>query len=351
MNRFEKHESREPSGGPQLTGWESVAAMANQYPQRKEIINPEKFEEPSEDSDTIASAVVEYTHCNLDSPSGYYQAIMTSGVERQHPEIKAYQSPAKEGFERAQFEEWKRNIVNLDARTAIERYGRGDTFNALKKLHNYLASGQDASTQAELLRQCFDGDDAGFDVAFDHLRYDRHSDAGWSYYSSRDVSLGMEERINADGRLYLNAEPMDTYDIADKFVKACQKTGLPYEFKINRDPSRADAMVFYIDNDDISGYVEILSGILGENPVLSQRTGVPPLLTKKVSDKIGYGDESGGASYSERQCEKFKNTIEAVTNSYRGQIISGTTQERARFLYANHHERFLQVLQSRLQHT
>ena len=173
-------------------------------PKQNESVDPAKFEKPSEDFDTIASAVVEYTHCDLGKKNGFYQAVMTSGVERWYPGIKANQSPAKEKFESARFEEWKQNIIDLDAQTAIEKYGRGDTFNALKKLHNYLRSGQNAPTQAELLRNCFDGDDAGFDAAFDHLRYDRHSDPGWNYYSSRDETLGLEERINADGRLYLN---------------------------------------------------------------------------------------------------------------------------------------------------
>lgn len=162
----------------QPTGWESVAAMANQYPNQNEVVDPVKFEKPSENFDTIASAVVEYTHCDLDKKNGFYQAVMTSGVERWCPGIKASQSPARDKFESTQFEEWKKNIIDLDAQTAVDRYGRGDTFDALKKLHNYLKSGQNASTQAELLKNCFDGDDAGFDIAYDYFRYDRHSDPG-----------------------------------------------------------------------------------------------------------------------------------------------------------------------------
>lgn len=313
-----------------------------------EVIDPASFEKPSDDFDAIASAVVAYTHCNLDKKGGYYQAIMTSGVERWYPGIESNKSPSRDKFESDRFEEWKHNIINLDAQTAIAKYGRGEIFDSLKKLHNYLKSGQDASSQAELLRSCFDGDDSGFDAAFYHLRYDRHSDPGWYYYSSRDEKIGFEDRIQADGRLYLNAEPMDTFNIAGKFVDVCKETGLPYEFKINRNPDRADAMVFYIDNKNISDYVNIINKILNDNPSISSRIGKPPLLTEKVSDKIGYGDENGNSSYNDRQCEKFQKTIEATVQSYRGEIPQGSIQERARFLYINQYEKFMNVLKSRL---
>lgn len=330
------------------TGWEGIASMANKYSKQDESVDPAKFEKPSENFDTIAAAVVEYTHCDLSKKKGFYDAVMTSGVERWYPEIKASQSPARDRFESARFEEWKKNIINLDAQTAIEKYGRGDTYDALKKIHNYLKSGQDASTQAELLRDCFNGDDDGFDVAFDHLRYDRHSEPGWMYYSSRDEKLGLEKRIDADGRLYLNAEPGDTFDIADKFVNACEEAELPYEFKINQFPDRSDAMVFYINNKDIEKYTEIISRILDENPKISQRVGKPPLLSEKATDKIGYGDETGGESYNERQCKNFQEVIEAVTNSYRGEVLQGSTQERARALYINHYEKFVNTIKDRL---
>ena len=331
-----------------LAGWERVAAMANKYPEKDEFVDPAKFEKPAENFNTIASVVVEYAHCDLDKKKGFYDAVMTSGVERWYPGIRASKNPARDRFESARFEEWKKNIINMDTQTAIEKYGRGDTFNALKKIHNYLKSGQNAKTQAELLMDCFSGDDNGFDVAFDRLRYDRHSGGGWMYYSSRDEKLGLEKHINADGRLYLNAEPGDTFDIADKFVNACKKVKLPYEFKINQFPDRSDAMVFYIDNNDVGDYVEIISRILDENPKISQRVGRPPLLSEKVTEKIGYGDETGGESYNERQCKKFQEVIEAVANSYRGEALQGSTQERAKFLYINHYEKFISTIKDRL---
>lgn len=273
---------------------------------------------------------------------------MTSGVKRWYPGIRASKNLARDRFESARFEEWKKNVINMDAQTAIEKYGRGDTFNALKKIHNYLKSGQNATTQAELLKDCFSGDNDGFDMAFKHLRYDRHSKGGWMYYSSRDEKLGLEKHINADGRLYLNAEPVDTFDIANKFVNACKEAELPYEFKINQFPDRSDAMVFYIDNKDIGDYVEIISRILDKNPKISQRVGRPPLLSEKVTEKIGYGDETGGESYNERQCKKIQEVIEAVTNSYRGEVPQGSTQERARFLYINHYEKFINTIKNKL---
>lgn len=338
----------EAQNDAQSTGWESVAAMANKYSEKDKSVDSAKFEKPSENFGTIASAVVEYTHCDLGKKKGFYNAVMTSGVERWYPGIRASKNPTRDRFESARFEEWKKNIINMDAQIAIEKYGCGDTFNALKKLHNYLKSGQNAPTQTELLNNCFDGDDEGFDVAFKRLRYNRHSEDGWMYYSSRDEKLDLEKHINADGRLYLNAEPVDTFDIADKFVNACKEAELPYEFKINQFSDRSDAMVFYIDNKDIGDYLEIVSRILDENPKISQRVGKPPLLSEKVTEKIGYGDETGGESYNERQCKKFQEVIESVTNSYRGEVPQGSTQERARFLYINYYEKFINTIKDRL---
>lgn len=121
-----------------LAGWERVAAMANKYPEKDEFVDPAKFEKPAENFNTIASVVVEYAHCDLDKKKGFYDAVMTSGVERWYPGIRASKNPARDRFESARFEEWKKNIINMDTQTAIEKYGRGDTFNALKKYTTIL---------------------------------------------------------------------------------------------------------------------------------------------------------------------------------------------------------------------
>ncbi len=168
------------------------------------------------------------------------------------------------------------------------------------------------------------------------------------YYSSRDEKLGLEERINMDGRLYLNAEPMDTFDIADKFVDACKEVDLPYEFKINWFSDRSDAMVFYINNKELGNYSAILTRILDENPKIKQRVGGPPLLTEKISDKIGYGDEKMGTSYNERQSERFARAIEDAAMAYSGPAPKGPVQERVKFLYTNFNERYLQEVKKRL---
>ena len=60
MDNPNQTSSSEARNDAQLTGWEGVAAMANRYPKQNEIVNHTKFEKPSEDFDTIASAVVEY---------------------------------------------------------------------------------------------------------------------------------------------------------------------------------------------------------------------------------------------------------------------------------------------------
>lgn len=97
------------------TGWGSVAAMANKYSEKDKSVDPAKFEKPSENFDTIASAVIEYVHCDLSKKKGFYGAVMTSGAERWYPEIRASKNPARDRFESARFEEWKKNIIDMDA--------------------------------------------------------------------------------------------------------------------------------------------------------------------------------------------------------------------------------------------
>ena len=174
------------------------------------------------------------------------------------------------------------------------------------------------------------------------------NEGGWNYYSSKNEKVGLEQPIRADGRLYLNAEPMDTYDIAGKFVSACRESGLPYEFKINQFADRADAMVFYIDNGNFDGYFGILNKILAENPQIKKRIGKPPRLTEKVNDVIGYGDENGGMSYNDRMCTKFQTAIEQVSVDQAAVAPSLSVQERAKVLYVNFHEQFITAIQEKL---
>ena len=113
----------ESIGDNSSTGWESVAAMANKYQQRNDAIDPAKFEKPSEDFDTIASAVIEYTRCDLSKKKGFYDAIMTSGVERWYPSIRASKNLARDRFESARFEEWKQNPPQSDKNPSECRVG------------------------------------------------------------------------------------------------------------------------------------------------------------------------------------------------------------------------------------
>ena len=346
MNKFNQAPSGGRSNGP--TGWESVESMAGNYPQSKDYIDPAKFEKPSENLNTINSAVKAYLRCDPDKQNSYYNEVMTSGTERWYPQIKAYQTPAKDKFDKRCFEEWKQNIIAMDAQTAFNKYGRGKAFDALKKIHNFLKSGGKATNQTELLNKCFSQDDDGFDAAHDYLKYDKRSDAGWWYYSSKDEKLGMEDHARANGRLYLNAEPMDTFEIANQFVDACKEAGLPYEFKINKHQNRSDAMVFYINNNNITDYVSILSKVLEDDPGIGKRIGPPPMLTEKITGKIGYGDETGGMSYNDRQCANFQHTIESVVNAFRGPAPQGSTHSRAKYLYSTRPDQFINVIKDNL---
>lgn len=319
-----------------VTGWEEVERLADKFESDDKL----EFERPEDNFDVVAEATAKYIHSDFTRRNDYYKNLMTSSTERWYPQIKSSQSVYRAEFEEKMFEKWKQNIVEMSGHEARERFGDGATFDALKKLHNYLKSGSEAKTKQELLNSCFEGDDDGFDVASDKLCYDRHSDPGWMYYSSRDEKIGMEEKQKVDGRLYLNVEPVETFKLADVFVQACDEKGIPYEFKINRQPERSDAMVFYINDENLTQYVDILDDAIAHTG-LANKIGTPPLLTERINQYIGYGDEKAKTSYNERQSQKFQRAIEDVARDNAREFPQLSIQDLVRFLYINHHEEFI----------
>lgn len=97
----------------------------------------------------------------------------------------------------------------------------------------------------------------------------------------------------ADTRLYVNLAKQDIIDFANIFVDKCDEKGLNYYFKycIKDESKRSDELIIYSTLKDINEYIGILDEISKEKPEILERCGLPPILTGKIDNWIGMGDE------------------------------------------------------------
>lgn len=111
-----------------------------------------------------------------------------------------------------------------------------------------------------------------------------------------------------DLRLYINCQRQDTIKLVSEFAKKCQEQGKEFYFKYCTDDKakRADQIVIYSCITDVEQYLSILKEIEQEYPEIIERCGKPPILTGKLNDWIGIGEEpdklqrtTGAKSFSE----------------------------------------------------
>ena len=103
-------------------------------------------------------------------------------------------------------------------------------------------------------------------------------------------------------RLYVNCSKSDLMQLANLFTDKCNSQQLPCYFKYSSGKShRSDQMVIYSNLKDLSNYIQIMQEIGQEHPEIVQRCGQPPMLTGKIDEWIGIGDEPTpkGRSFTE----------------------------------------------------
>lgn len=213
----------------------------------------------------------------------------------------------REKFYVTAYNEWIENISNLNEEQlkGLEEGGMPD----IRKLQNYLISvGRVNSMQdIENLKQndLFNNEINGWEL-----------EDGWTHIKSQYLSGRQEQRINVRHRLYVGCENQDIWKISNEFKKKCEKKGIPYYFKSGQSSSRDDKIVIYSDTQNLANYIDILRDIAKENPEIMQRMGQPPVLTGKIDNWIGIGDEppkkdSGkNQSYNELRAHLIENSIE-----------------------------------------
>lgn len=119
----------------------------------------------------------------------------------------------------------------------------------------------------------------------------------------------------AFSRLYVNCDKCDLMELAKLFTDKCFSQEIPVYFKYAiGSENRTDQMVIYSNLDNLSDYIAILQQIAQENPDIKKRCGKPPLLTGKIDEWIGIGDEPTvtDTSYTEIRANIIEDTLRKI---------------------------------------
>lgn len=77
---------------------------------------------------------------------------------------------------------------------------------------------------------------------------------------------------------------------------------------------RADSIVIWADEKTLFKYITILNDLKEEVPNIISRCNEPPLLTMRINDWIGFGEEPNEGSYTSARIKLLKNSIDnAIT--------------------------------------
>lgn len=139
---------------------------------------------------------------------------------------------------------------------------------------------------------------------------------GWNHIKSRYITERQEKEIDVKHRLYIGCQNQDVWKMMDLFKTKCEELKIPYYFKTSE--SRMDNMVIYSDTEHLLEYINILETIGKEYPEIIKRCVEPPILTGRLENWIGIGDEphqkynDGGKSYNSIRAEIIEDSIEEV---------------------------------------
>ena len=157
-------------------------------------------------------------------------------------------------------------------------------------------------------------------------------DFSWEHIQSHHINFGKEKRIDVKHRLYIGCQNQDVWKLLSIFSEKCENGNIPYYFKTpSFEIPRDDKIVIYADSENLAKYIDILNEIARENPEIVSRCGQPPILTGKVNEWIGIGDEpprdeKGNHSFNEIRALAIDDGIEETLlnslSSFMGQTVN-----------------------------
>lgn len=247
-----------------------------------------KITDPLSDVELIKKLIYLYT--NTSSIEDFYIQLINTTKKDYNP--KSYKQEEQDFFYSALFNSWKRMILNLTSPQIMSLIKQKYDYCFLD-LIDFLATVPDVKTKKEVMNVFNQKHNKpelqtainkyklapfGINDSFLHVI---------SYYTNP-----MQNKpIKTEHRLYLNAESIDIYTIADYFIKKCIKRNLPYYFKFDEYINRDDNFVIFSSTENLMHYIEILQEMKYEMPNVVSRLKSPTLLSGKINEYIGYGAE------------------------------------------------------------
>lgn len=265
----------------------------------------EKSNNPLENNEILEKVIKAYISYKKNVSTTFYNEIEKAGTERK----KSTPPPMmeKDTFWSVLFNKWKRNILNNIGKINPEKY-QGHFEELVKNLKEI----PDITSYHELCN-----------IVKNHPIVSKYGimpsgDRLWNFVLSRNISGRKDNDINPNYRLYINSEASDTYQIVAGFISKCSKQNLPYYLKFIEVPEdyqdRADSIVIWADEKTLFKYITILNDLKEEVPNIISRCNEPPLLTMRINDWIGFGEEPNEGSYTSARIKLLKNSIDnAIT--------------------------------------
>lgn len=260
----------------------------------------EKSENPLEDDRILGKILNAYVLKGKFGFWSFYNEIQKVGTE----EKKTTPPPAREKdeFWSVLFNKWKRNILNNNGKIFTEKYE-----GHFSELFMTLNGISDISTYDELcniIEKYPVISKYGIMPSGDRL---------WNFILSRDINGTKGNDIMPNYRLYINSEASDTYQIVAGFISKCCQKRLPYYLKFIEVPEdykdRSDSIVIWADERTLFQYIRILHELKSEVPNIFSRCSEPPVLTMKINNWLGFGEEPNKGSYTSARINLLMNSI------------------------------------------
>ncbi len=138
------------------------------------------------------------------------------------------------------------------------------------------------------------------------LKHD--SMGGWTFINYSVIQGDNKRKEDITKKIYLSIDNKDLHAFALQLLEKCNELGIKYEFKINADDDyrRADNVVIYTSDEDLSKYILLIEQIKDENPNIDY--GNAHLLSYNYNEYIGivpYEGNDSKISHSQNICNEI----------------------------------------------
>ena len=242
----------------------------------------ENIENPLDNEEIMKKIINDYTkssRTNLYYSSNLYNSLVNMNETKDKSKINLND---KEAFMVESYNQWIENMISLD-KNQIQYLEENKKIDA-NNMQQYLKKFGKVKTMKDIERlksnPLFKKEENGWEI-----------NNGWEHIKSQYISGRKEKAIPVRHRLYIDFQKQDLWKVAKIFKNKCEENKTPFYFKLNTKRNRSDTMVIYADTKDLGKYIKYLEEVKEEYPEIVQRTEKPPMLTGKVNDWIGIGDE------------------------------------------------------------